>query len=88
MKKLFAMVIALALCCCILGGCYITSVEKETNQEDSTSMFVIVEEAGCWDVVYHKETRVMYVVSNGGYNTGNFTLLVNPDGTPMVWSEK
>ena len=88
MKKLFAMVIALALCCCILGGCDIASVEKEINQEDSTSMFVIVEKAGGWNVVYHKETGVMYVISTGGYNSGNFTLLVNPDGTPMVWSEK
>lgn len=29
--------------------------------------------------------KVMYAVSGGAYNNGTFTLLVNPDGTPMLW---
>lgn len=63
-------------------------VEKENdNKQNETSMFVEVEETGDWRVVYHKDTKVMYVVSCGGYNRGDFTLLVNADGTPMLWSE-
>lgn len=38
-------------------------------------------------VVCHKETKAMYVVSDGYKNQGNFTVLVNPDGTPMIWRE-
>lgn len=50
-------------------------------------MFVEIERTDSWKVVYHKETKVMYAVSFGGYNSGNFTLLVNDDGSPMLWKE-
>lgn len=53
--------------------------------EDTPSTFMVVERAASWIIVYHKDTKVMYAVSNSGYNCGNFTLLVNADGTPMVW---
>lgn len=51
------------------------------------SMFIIVEGSGMdsYRVVYHRDTKVMYAVSCGTYNTGNFTVLVNPDGSPMIW---
>lgn len=78
MKKIIAIVIVL---CVFMCGC--TSVE--TVERESSSMFVKVESAESWDVVYHRETKVMYVVSDGSYNHGTFTLLVNPDGTPMVY---
>ena len=48
-------------------------------------MFVEREEANRWIIVYHKETKVMYAVSYGSYNIGTFTLLVNADGTPMLY---
>jgi hypothetical protein len=46
-----------------------------------TSSFVIVEDGESYYIVYHKDTKVMYT----GCNYGNFCLLVNPDGTPMIW---
>lgn len=64
-----------------------TSVENEPNLNTNTSMFVQVEETGYWRVVYHRDTKVMYAISYGGYNGGNFTLLVNADGTPMLWED-
>lgn len=70
----------------ILSGCAVKTVGKVgTVQKDDTSMFIEVEQTGVWKVVYHKETKVMYVVSTGAYNFGTFTLLVNADGTPMIW---
>lgn len=53
--------------------------------EGKSSMFVKVEDGPSWNVYYHKETKVMYVVSAASYNCGNFTVLVNPDGTPMLY---
>jgi hypothetical protein len=35
--------------------------------------------------VYQKDTKVMYVISSGTYNHGTFTLLVNADGSPMIY---
>ncbi len=41
--------------------------------------------SGGFYVVYHVKTRVMYAVSEGFCNHGTFTLLVNPDGKPMLY---
>lgn len=87
MKRFIA---GVAACIMILSGCSKVTVEDESqyNNEDTVrSMFVIVEKASCWLIVYNKDTKVMYAVSRGSYNSGNFTLLVNPDGTPMIWED-
>jgi hypothetical protein len=81
MKRIIAAM--LIVCFCVLCGCASSTVVAA----DNGPMFVTVEEGYCWYVVYHKETKVMYVVSDGGYNRGNFSLLVNPDGTPMLWED-
>jgi hypothetical protein len=66
-----------------LGGCSRTKVDENIQ---SSSMFVVVERSDMWRIVYHKETKVMYAVSSYySDNCGNFTLLVNADGTPMLW---
>lgn len=60
-------------------------VEKNTHLGNSD--FVIVESTDNFYIVYHKETKVMYAVSDSNYNHGNFTLLVNADGTPMTYKK-
>ena len=81
MKKVIAILITLAML--MFCGCAQTNVEFEQTAEKS--MFVVVEQGALWYVVYHRETKVMYAISRGVYNSGTFCLLVNPDGTPMVW---
>ena len=75
----------------IVGMLSLTACAKvesiNDNKQDETSMFVEIESTSMWKVVYHKETKVMYTVSYGSYNGGNFTLLVNADGSPMLWRE-
>lgn len=51
-------------------------------------MFIPVSIKKSYSIVYHRETKVMYVMSTDAYNFGTFTLLVNEDGTPMVWKGK
>lgn len=67
-----------------LVGCGSKQIEEIKN-ESQKSMFVEVEWTGSWRVVYQKDTKVMYVVSYGAHNNGVFTVLLNPDGTPMLW---
>lgn len=76
-----ALVIVLVLCW--ISGC--TSEVSSVAAKYETSMFVEVERTSSWRVVYHRETKVMYTVSCGGYDYGNFVLLVNADGTPMLY---
>lgn len=81
MKRFLALLTVLVML--LFCGCAQTNVEYEQTTE--TSMFVVVEQGTLWYVVYHRETKVMYAISRGVYNSGTFCLLVNPDGTPMVW---
>lgn len=81
--RIVACVVALIILVSCLSAC--SSVEIESSGE-SSSMFVQVEQTVSWRVVYHRETKVMYAVSCGAYNSGGFTALLNPDGTPMLYT--
>ena len=82
MKKLIAIFMAIALCACLFVGC---SSPEAVEDVSKSSSFVIVEDAYGYYIVYHRDTKVMYVVSGGSYNRGTFTAMLNPDGTPMIW---
>lgn len=80
MKKLFILLFAAML----FTSCNLSTVEKQPRLDES-SMFVIIEKTGAWNVVYHKETKVMYAVASGVYNVGTFTLLVDREGKPLLY---
>ena len=67
--------------------CSCTNATATSVSNDDTSMFVCLEEALRWDVVYHKDTKVMYAVSRSGTGSGVFTVLLNSDGTPMIYKD-
>lgn len=83
MKK--SILIFALLLCLLMCSCAATVTNESDNTSDNISMFIKLEETYEWQIVYHKDTKVMYAVSIGHYNTGNFTLLVNADGTPMIY---
>ena len=76
----------IALLCGMLFASGCQKIERVEPERD-TSMFVLIEETPSWKVVYHRETKVMYAVSFGGNNSGNFTLLVDRFGKPMIYNE-
>ncbi len=87
-KKVLALIFSVTVLSSVLVGCRgISETDKayNTKAEDLKSMFVEVEQASNWRIVYDKETKVMYSVSDGGYNRGNFTLLVDENGNPKLW---
>lgn len=73
---LAAVAISFAAACCGFS-------EAEAGQEE---MFVEVYDGNGYHVVYHAETKVMYAAGDVDYGDV-FTVLVNPDGTPMIWEE-
>lgn len=79
MKKM-GLVLFTALMIVALSACALNQTENLVV-DGQPSMFVKVEDGPSWNVYYHSETKVMYVVSN----RGNFTVLVNADGTPMLY---
>lgn len=82
MKRLIAIVI-MTMMILPLSGCRTKRTSETVKGE--TSRMVVVEETGAYYVVYDKYTKVMYAVSASGYNYGNFTLLVDVNGNPLLY---
>ena len=83
-------VILIGLLIAPLLACDQNAVIKQ-EKVNETSMFVVVETTLEWEVVYHKQTKVMYVYSKthigGGEarcNSG-FTVLLDANGMPLLW---
>lgn len=83
-KRILSVALAVVMVVC-LAGC--GQEVQDKSDKDSQSMFVCVETTTNWKVVYHKDTKVMYAVSNRRYNRGVFTPLYNTDGTLQVYEE-
>ena len=79
-----ALVLALGL---MLAGCANGKVDagQIADAEVDNRIFMVVSNEWSGRVLVDKATGVMYWMSNGGYNTGNLTLLINADGTPRIW---
>ena len=81
------LVMILISCMVLIVGCG----KRTDSQSKKENTFVCVQKAdgfNAYDIVYQRDTKVMYAVSHGYYNCGTFTLLVNPDGTPMIYEEE
>lgn len=97
MKKSYTKIISVLITSLIfLSGCGGPTLSEAISSEalpprnpieliGSGDTFTIVDSTTYWYVVYCNKTKVMYAVSRGSSNRGSFTLLVNPDGTPMIW---
>ena len=67
----------------MMSACATKTVNEAEKGEESR--MVIVEETSAYCIVYDKYTRVMYEVSTGTYNYGNFTVLVDVNGDPLLY---
>lgn len=79
--KLFILTLIIALGLVMLTGC------AETESIANNKRFVQVSDEGTFYICYDSKTKVMYAVSNGYYNYGTVTLLVNEEGKPLLWEE-
>ena len=66
----------------IVAGIFANSVIRLAT---SDYYFISIKSYNGGNVVYDKNTHVMYWFSNSKGNYGTVTLLVEPDGKPMVW---
>ena len=87
MKKIFIILAMVAAMSFGLVGCDYAMMESEKEDySNAPSMFVEVENGVGYTIAYHKNTKVMYAISsNSGYNEGNFTVMLDADGTPMLY---
>ena len=82
-SKFIATIIAIALVVVVLF--FVGCDDTNTSVKASGDVFVMVSKNFSYAVMYDRETKVMYAISDATYNQGNFTMLVNADGTPKLY---
>ena len=86
MKKIGASLIAIIIS--ILVSLLLKNIIPTPDSYANADRFIKIDDQGTYYVVYDIETKVEYVVSNGQYNRGAFTLLVDKDGKPLIYGEE
>lgn len=84
-KRIVGYILLLVVTLLCLTGCDDVKTVKQETSTSEESMFVLVQHSytthSSWDVVYHRDTKVMYIINaRGGIQT-----MVNADGTPMIY---
>lgn len=72
----------------LLIGCASTEIESVNSLKEESgtvSRFLVVENTTSFVIMVDKETGVMYAVSNGMYNSGTFTVLLDESGKPLLY---
>ena len=82
MKKFIALLIATMLCISLLVACSTAETYARSTWVDTG--FTLIECKGAMDYVYNNETKVIYVFIQDNYQAG-MAVLLNPDGTPMIY---
>jgi hypothetical protein len=79
--------IAILTFCLFLTGCGAKMDSVADLDVSNKSMFVTVEKGMNYKIVYHRDTKVMYAISCGSYNSGDFTVMVDKYGKPLLYQE-
>jgi hypothetical protein len=69
----------------LLTGCGAKMESAADLDTSNESMFVVVENGMNYKIVYHRDTKVMYAISRGSYNSGDFTVMVDKYGKPLLY---
>lgn len=71
----------------VLTGWLLKDVTISNNYAEN-ERFIKINDEGYFHIVYDVETKVEYAVSQGQYNRGTVTLLVDKDGKPLLYGEE
>ena len=85
MTKLKNLILIFLIASMIFTGCEMPKPLSEI--ENGTSMFVLIENGEYWKVVYHRETKVMYIMADVAHSRGIFTVMLDADGKPLLYKE-
>lgn len=89
MKKI-KLSIAIALLATVLFGCGQRTIQDEAKKEQDSynTYFIRISEEYGGAIVYDSRTGVQYWRSEGAYNLGTLTMLVDTDGKPLIYKEE
>lgn len=67
----------------ILSGCGERTIQDE--KDSYSTYFVRISHESGGDIVYDSRTGVQYWRSDGAYNYGTLTILLDADGKPLIY---
>ena len=84
MKKI---ILSLIIVVIIIGLAYIFKDIVAVESKADDDRFIKISRQDYFIFYYDKATKVQYVVSDGRYNRGSATVLVDQDGKPLLYKE-
>lgn len=71
----------------ILSGCGQRTIQNEAkkDQDSYNTYFIKISSEYGGDIVYDSRTGVQYWRSEGAYNHGTLTVLIDADGKPLIY---
>lgn len=85
-KKVFAIVLTCALLMSVLTGCNNVSKSKDFDEDATDFTFTRISSGSRMSIYKEDVTDVMYVTYHAGYK-GGLTVMLDTDGTPLLYSE-
>ena len=84
-KKIMQTVVIILISTFLIASLIVLSATVSNASIIKGGKFFTVSNESSFRVVYDKDTMVMYTVSEGKYNSGNLTLLVDENGKPLLY---
>lgn len=83
-NKVLIMIMLLTV---ILSGCGQRTIQNEAQKEQDSynTYFIRISKEYGGDIVYDSRTGVQYWRSDGSYNHGTLTVLLDTDGKPLIY---
>ena len=85
-KKIFAIVLTCVLLMFILTGCNNVSKSKDFDEDATDFTFTRISSGSRMSIYKEDVTDVMYVTYHAGHK-GGLTVMLDTDGTPLLYSE-
>lgn len=86
MKRCIAIMLVCVLVISILTGCNTVRKSKDYNEDATDYTFTRISSGSRMSIYKEDVTDVMYVVYHAGYK-GGLTVMLDTDGTPLLYSE-
>lgn len=87
MKHIVRLIVVVLLCLTVLCSCSNNKTESGNRCYviiDDITFVRVPDDCRYFDILVHKETKVMYIETTDSYQ-GGLAVLLDADGKPMLW---
>ena len=85
MKIMYKLMISILIVISIMVLGFVFKNISTTTINSNNDRFITINTEENFYIVYDTKTKVEYVISDGAYNHGTFTLLVDAEGKPLLY---